>query len=52
MIREFKDVEYEERLVGLNLTSLGMGGLRGDVTQEFKIVKGFDRGGIDSLFCF
>ena len=42
MIQECKGVTYEERFTRLNLTSLKTRHLKGDVTQVFNIVKGFD----------
>ena len=38
----FKDLTYEQRLWRLNITTLEIRRLRGDLIEVFKIVKGFD----------
>jgi hypothetical protein len=42
MINGFKDKSYEVRLCCLNLTTLETRRLRGDLTEVFKMFKGFD----------
>ena len=42
LISSFKDIPYHERLRLLNLTSLEVRRLLGDLIQVFKIVHGFD----------
>ena len=46
-----KDLEYEQRLVTLNLLSLGYRRARGDLIETFKITHGYcDPRSVTSLF--
>jgi ribonuclease P/MRP protein subunit RPP40 len=49
LIPELRHLEYEERLRMLNLASLEVRRLRGDLIQVFKILKGFDSVELSSL---
>ena len=50
MVEGFKDLEYNERLIGLNLDSLHFRPRRADLIQVFKTVKGIH--GIDRSVFF
>ena len=50
LISSLSSLSYEQRLVHLNLTSLKLRRLRGDLIQVFKIVHGFDRLSFDDFF--
>ena len=42
MVREFRNLTYDERLEKANLTSLETRRIRGDLIEVFKIMQGFD----------
>lgn len=52
LIRAFKGVPYNSRLRLLNLTSLELRRLRGDLIQVYKIVHGFDNLSFSDFFKF
>jgi hypothetical protein len=49
LIPELRHLEYEDRLKALNLTTLEVRRLRGDLIQVFKILKGFEKVELNGL---
>ena len=52
LIQGFRDIKYEERLQLTGLTTLETRRLRGDLIEIFKMLKGFDKVNVHSLFTF